>query len=752
MSTIITDVPSNATGRNNFFWGTNVGLNVTTSFDNILIGAQAGLSLTGGGKNVIIGGDSFNTGSVGNLGNFNTCVGTNNMDNGQGAIGDYNIVVGNANLQSTGALGNSNIIIGARNFVGNNTTTNSVLIGFDTNTSISNVVVLGKNTQNVILGGISGSITDTGDRLQVRNGSAMIDVLPTTANVKTLVAWDNTTHQLVVGTGTAGGLTTADNGLTANTASNVRLGGTLIQNTTVAGGLFTLNLSGSHTTNQVVDIFNTSTGIAAKIEGTGGYGAVISTLTGPSAASFSTSPASTNTIVPIIQINRTTSGTAAVGLGGSIQYQLNNASNQTILTNSLISQYTNVTAGAEASQFIITGINAGAAANLFTLSGNGALQLNKYGIGTFTGTATKTLQVDASGNVIETTPAVISANNGLTVNTPGNVQLGGSLIQLTTITAGTNTLTVSGALSGGGSTFNVSNSLGPSISAVSNVANGGTFIAQNTNSSANGNAIIGLTSGGPAINGQTTDNANTNTVLPVLLVSRQTAIGSVGNGVGGSIDYYSTTTATSRLAASLIAKFTNVTDASRTSQLIFTGVTNAVTSPFADMNGATANFYGTSVGIQSLTAGTGAFLIGSNAGAVLESPITPVQAANSSTSTNTVVTGVAISRQGGVYTGAIGSGLKIAFDVKDSNGANNNSGDITNSVTDVTPGAISSQFLFHTINSGASLSSFLIKSNGTLNAPQVATWGNFANNAAAITGGLATGDFYRNGDIVQIVH
>lgn len=57
----------------------------------------------------------------------------------------------------------------------------------------------------------------------------------------------------------SGGITTADNGLTANTATNVRLGGSLIQNTTIDGA-FTLNLNMSRRiTNAADSILDAST-------------------------------------------------------------------------------------------------------------------------------------------------------------------------------------------------------------------------------------------------------------------------------------------------------------------------------------------------------------------------------------------------------------------------------------------------------------------------------------------------------------
>lgn len=73
------------------------------------------------------------------------------------------------------------------------------------------------------------------------------------ANAYTLPSGRGTSGQVLTTDGagalswssvSAGGITTADNGLTANTATNVRLGGALVANTTISGA-FTLNLNSS---------------------------------------------------------------------------------------------------------------------------------------------------------------------------------------------------------------------------------------------------------------------------------------------------------------------------------------------------------------------------------------------------------------------------------------------------------------------------------------------------------------------------
>lgn len=133
-------------------------------------------------------------------------------------------------------------------------------------------------------------------------------------------SWYETNRKLA---GSVSGVT-ASNGLTA-TAGNVTLGGTLTGNTTIAAGTFTLSLSESGS-NPALNAFNTSTGLGAQIQATSGEGAVISSITG-TAVDLDISPASTTTAVKVVNVLRSTSGTAAAGMGGYIGYQLKDAGN-----------------------------------------------------------------------------------------------------------------------------------------------------------------------------------------------------------------------------------------------------------------------------------------------------------------------------------------------------------------------------------------------------------------------------------------
>lgn len=143
---------------------------------------------------------------------------------------------------------------------------------------------------------------------------------------------------------------------------------------------------------------NAATGVVGQsYNGTGvaaysnfGVPLVVGTLTGNSPL-----------IIPSININRIT-GTGTNGLGTSIDFYISKTDDFPSLSNQIISKLTNASTN-PTSEFSITGVNNATTNTLLTLSGSGSTKLNKYGLGTFTGTAAYNLGVDASGNVIEVT-------------------------------------------------------------------------------------------------------------------------------------------------------------------------------------------------------------------------------------------------------------------------------------------------------------------------------------------------------------
>lgn len=576
----------------------------------------------------------------------------------------------------------------------------------------------------------------------------------------------------------AGGAYIFSNGITESPATRVKLGGTLTQNTTLAGaGTFWFAINGGR--------FQTGAGaaiVAANnlLPGNDGNQFSVTGNTQINAISTLNWQAGPHielifTGTPLLK-NNTAGGvnTAVMLLAGSVDYQA-------------------------------------AAGDLIGLS--------------YDGTVWHETNRKLAGSV---SSGLVTANNGLTANTSSNVQLGGTLIQNTSISAGAFNLSLTGTLvgslfsttlsgtntTGQSKSINVNNSqsgtafvVGQNFGIDVNVTNGGlintgirinatvgtgggtatgiqatgdtygvngngNFGVYGTPTSGSGqagvkgdgtlNTVYGVwavgnvamfaqsNTGNYAMSGETISTAN-NTVLGILNLTRDGA-SAPANGIGGSMDFFTQTTASNQLSNQIISKWTDVTNATRTSQFVITGTTNAVTAAIADMSGTTANFYGSSVGVRAISGSTGGVFQGTVSGVSAASAVTPLAATNISTgSTGSVLSGISVTRQG-AFAGAIGEGVSIDFGLNNASSALTASGSIVNKFTVVTAGSESSQFDFKTVSAGAGLTVFSLKPNGVWNAPQVAAWGNFANNAAALAGGLVAGDLYRNGDVVQIVH
>lgn len=234
---------------------------------------------------------------------------------------------------------------------------------------------------------------------------------------------------------------TASNGLT-KIANDIQLGGALTAATIIAAGANNLTISTSTAGVNPLTI-NSNTGVSLITTGTD-----IGILT-------LIDNATANSIHTMIRTVKNTTGTAAVGLGASIEYILEHAGGANANSNSLISKWTNAGSTTFQSQFDITGATGGAAQQvIFSLRGDGRATLPKYGINTFTGTAAYNLAVDASGNIIEVAAGGGGGANSLgtylvqtATNAPANAQIMGSLstgLVKNTTTTGVQSIAVAG--------------------------------------------------------------------------------------------------------------------------------------------------------------------------------------------------------------------------------------------------------------------------------------------------------------------
>lgn len=313
---------------------------------------------------------------------------------------------------------------------------------------------------------LTGGATATGVMQQVPGGS--VGQVLTYQGPSALPVW----------TSASGSSVTASNGLT-RVASDIQLFGTLTKvdsivasgsnyisfissSTGLPFGAVTIKASGLFETGLDVRTTNTSStaifaqatsgnainaqaaGITIQALSTGAGGVAVSAIANGSGGtpllvqgndvlfgeSISIQPVTGNDVRAIMAFNRS-AASPANGEGQSLEFYMFNNNPTNVLIHRITSKLTNVVAGSEQSQWIINALNNGVNADVFTLSGTGQLRLNNYGSGTFTGTPTKSLSVDASGNIIEvatggggsTIKQVYTSGSTITASTGSKVNL-----------------------------------------------------------------------------------------------------------------------------------------------------------------------------------------------------------------------------------------------------------------------------------------------------------------------------------------
>lgn len=256
----------------------------------------------------------------------------------------------------------------------------------------------------------------------------ILDVDAATPNDGDVLTWDSASSTWIAATG-GGGTYTVDNGLTESPANNFQLGGTLIQDTTINTGIYEMVFSGIRPYGSATsEFYNLDQGQAIYAESiedvaivgysnqdSGGY---FSSDEGtPISGAILDSP-NNNTVLPLIGLSRKTLGSAANGIGGSIQFRTETSTN--VLRNSLdIKNYwTNVIDANRTSAFELWLANGGTNARKLLLAGSGQLTLDNYTGTTFDASPFKSLGVDASGNVITFTGGGGGTVTGVTATLP----------------------------------------------------------------------------------------------------------------------------------------------------------------------------------------------------------------------------------------------------------------------------------------------------------------------------------------------
>ena len=155
--------------------------------------------------------------------------------------------------------------------------------------------------------------------------------------------------------------------------------------------------------------FSQNTGSSTAVLATSGTGVGLAatTTSGAYAASFGVNPSSTNTIIPIISLQRNSSGTAATGLGGSIDFENETSGGTNRISNQIISVLRNGADANRQSQLVFTGLgNASIAIDTLATMGD-YVNLTESTATIFTSTVIATGKI-AGGQIVVT----IEGNDG----------------------------------------------------------------------------------------------------------------------------------------------------------------------------------------------------------------------------------------------------------------------------------------------------------------------------------------------------
>jgi len=230
----------------------------------------------------------------------------------------------------------------------------------------------------------------------------------------------------VIETASTSGLN-ATNGLNI-LGSDIKLGGTLIEDTTINTLGYATTLIGSTSVFPILNITNvTGAGLVVSANGTGQginstsvSGAAVSAVStssigviaqGSIAGQFLIEASSTNTVRPIIQLYRNTSGTAANGIGGSIDFSIETNTGGGANASKISTAYTDSTPGSLTADFTVDVINNDVLAEKLKVYGSGQLKLNEYttsnAFESASGSSVGLLNVDNTGNVfVSSTPLI----------------------------------------------------------------------------------------------------------------------------------------------------------------------------------------------------------------------------------------------------------------------------------------------------------------------------------------------------------
>lgn len=171
----------------------------------------------------------------------------------------------------------------------------------------------------------------------------------------------------VTGSGSGSDSTTASNGVQL-VGKDVRLGGSLIANTSINNSTFTMAFNGSGS-QDVLTGNSSSTGAGIRGISSNGYGVHGSSTNGSGVYSYTTSgnpsaiisnqPSDNSNFIPQIRMERASSGTAANGISGGLEQHIQASDGILYKAGDLRWIWTNSTVGSRTSKIVLSGVNAG---------------------------------------------------------------------------------------------------------------------------------------------------------------------------------------------------------------------------------------------------------------------------------------------------------------------------------------------------------------------------------------------------------
>lgn len=256
-----------------------------------------------------------------------------------------------------------------------------------------------------------GTTTDNAiGKLQV-NGKATITTVDSSAGPANMLWIDPITKEIkkaAVSSGADGngfytgsgslpiGTTTVTQGnnILAFTSTQASSAATSFANT---GNGNTVSISSTGSAASLV-VSNSGAGAGAQITSNSSNALNVSAATN-TAAVFSTSPATTNNTERVVNFKRTTSGTAADNMAGSIGFQLKDAAGTEYGASQFTWTQTNATN--RTTSFGVNTLNAGVNDTRWLVYGDGKIRMNNYGINTFSVTPTTTPVFGTDGSIGE---------------------------------------------------------------------------------------------------------------------------------------------------------------------------------------------------------------------------------------------------------------------------------------------------------------------------------------------------------------